>query len=155
MTLSKNLVWRNYGLNSLEDVWMTELVHKLNLLEHVIAVGPVLVQFQDHHFVTCLVSDLKIKVRIWINRKLFQIEFIQYEIMFDSSKKYKLQMNWFYHVHFTFCVYYFVTRLMSDLKIIIKLWLWSQVFPSMYVHTKIKLYMNSSGIRIFCLNHRF
>ena len=38
---------------------MTELVHKLNLLEHVIAVGPVLVQFQDHYFVTCLVSDLK------------------------------------------------------------------------------------------------
>ena len=57
---------------------MTELVHKLNLLEHVIAVRPVLVQFQDHHFVTCLVSDLKVKVKIWINRKLFQIEFIQY-----------------------------------------------------------------------------
>ena len=39
---------------------MTELVHKLNLLEHVIAVGPVLVQFQDHHFMTRLVSDLEI-----------------------------------------------------------------------------------------------
>ena len=50
------------NIHLLEDVWMTELVHKLDLLEHVIAVGTMLVQFQDHDFVTRLVSDLQVKM---------------------------------------------------------------------------------------------
>ena len=40
---------------------MTEFVHQLDLLEHVIPIGPVLVQFQDHHFVTRFMCDLQNK----------------------------------------------------------------------------------------------
>lgn len=38
---------------------MIEFVHELNLLEHVVTVGPVLVQLENHDFVTDLVSDLQ------------------------------------------------------------------------------------------------
>ena len=42
----------------LEDVWMTEFVHELDLLEHVITVGSVLVQLEHHHPIRGFVSDL-------------------------------------------------------------------------------------------------
>jgi len=38
---------------------MAEFVHQLNLLEHIIPIGPVLVQFQDHNFVTRFMCDLE------------------------------------------------------------------------------------------------
>ena len=50
---------------------MTEFVHELNLLEHIVAVRPILVQFKDHHLITCLVCDLKNK-----NNNSFRQQFL-------------------------------------------------------------------------------
>ena len=46
---------------------MAELVHELDLLEHVVPVGPLLVQLQDHHLARSLVGHLKqTKRQRWI-----------------------------------------------------------------------------------------
>ena len=53
---------------------MTEFVHELNLLEHIVAVGPILVQFKDHHLMTRLVCDLKNNNNIFKQQLLIKSE---------------------------------------------------------------------------------
>ncbi len=41
-----------------QNVWMAELVHELDFLEHVVAIGPVPVHLEHHHLAIGLVSHL-------------------------------------------------------------------------------------------------
>ena len=55
--LLRRLTNERYDL--LQDVRVVQLVHQLDLLEHVVPVGPLLVHLQDHHLPGVLVDHLK------------------------------------------------------------------------------------------------
>ena len=48
---------------------MVQLVHELDLLEHVVPVGSLLVHLQDHHLPGVLVDHLKRDTNAWFNAK--------------------------------------------------------------------------------------
>ena len=84
-------------INLLENIWMAEFVHQLNLLEHIISIGPVLVQFQDHNFVTRFMCDLQNKRRNSFKTSFSQLEFRNRLQSSDATK------DLFTHLDSDFC----------------------------------------------------